>query len=132
MWILRVLSTQRRSSQPMRLSKSLVMAILCVGPAISLARAQRQQTPPSVVSSTPAMTQQPDSTTAKITNARVVQMTKMGLDDDVIVARIKHGACEFQLTDADLVELRKDGVSSILVAAMVDTAPAVVAPSKSP
>jgi hypothetical protein len=55
-------------------------------------------------------------------------MTKMGLDDDVIIARIKHGACEFQLSDNDLMELKKDGVSAKVVAAMMDTVPATVAP----
>ena len=111
----------------MRLSKTLVMLVLCLGPAPSLANAQSQQTPPSVMSSTPAMTQA-EGTTTKITNARVVQMTKMGLHDDVIVARIKHGVCDFQPTDNDLVELKEDGVSSKVVAAMMDTAPTVAAP----
>ena len=55
-------------------------------------------------------------------------MTKMGLDDDVIVARIKHGACDFQLSDNDLMELKKDGVSPKVVAAMMDSVPAIVAP----
>jgi hypothetical protein len=110
----------------MRLGLSFVMVMLCLAPVSSLANAQSQPTPPPpVVSGTPAMTQ---SEGTKITNARVVQMTKMGLDDDVIVARIKHGACEFQLSDNDLVELKKDGVSSKVVAAMMDTAPTAAAP----
>jgi hypothetical protein len=64
---------------------------------------------------------------SKITNARVVDMTKMGLDDDIIIARITHGVCDFQLSDPDLVELKKSGVSSKVVAAMLGTAP-VAAP----
>jgi len=79
------------------------------------------QEPAQVLASTPATTQSSSST--KITNARVVEMTKLGLDDDVIIARIKHGSCEFQLSDNDLVELKKAGVSSKVVASMLDSAP---------
>jgi hypothetical protein len=100
----------------------------CLVAAISTANAQGQHpSSPAAVSSIPAATQ-PEPSAAKITNARVVQMTKMGLDDDVIVARIKHGTCEFQLSDTDLVELKKDGVSSKVVAAMMDMAPTAVTP----
>jgi hypothetical protein len=73
---------------------------------------------------------QPTASSTKITNARVVEMTKLGLDDDVIIARIKHGTCDFQLSDSDLVQLKKDGVSSKVVAAMMDTAPVATAPSE--
>lgn len=73
------------------------------------------------IAATPATTQSASST--KITNARVVEMAKLGLDDDVIIARIKHGTNEFQLSDNDLVELKKAGVSSKVVAAMLDSSP---------
>ena len=73
---------------------------------------------------------QPSASSPKITNARVVEMTKLGLDDDVIIARIKHGVCDFQLSDSDLVQLKKDGVSSKVVAAMMDTAPVAAIPSE--
>jgi len=56
-------------------------------------------------------------------------MTKMGLDDDVIIARIKHGTCDFQLSDNDLLGLKAAGVSSKVVAVMMDTAPVAVAPA---
>jgi hypothetical protein len=55
-----------------------------------------------------------------ITNARVVEMTKIGLDDDIIIAKIKGGKCSFQLADSDLMDLKKAGVSSKVVAAMLD------------
>lgn len=79
------------------------------------------QNPVQVTASTPATTQSASLT--KITNTRVVEMTKLGLDDDVIIARINHGSCEFQLSDNDLMELKKAGVSSKVVAAMLDSAP---------
>jgi hypothetical protein len=111
----------------MRMQSPLLLVFLCFFSLASISNAQTQQSAPSAVASgTPAMTQ-PASASA-ITNARVVQMTKMGLDDDVIVARIKHGVCEFQLSDADLVQLKKDGVSSKVVAAMLELAPVAATP----
>jgi hypothetical protein len=100
------------------------LRVICISLLIlatfSIANAQQAQ-PAAVTASTPATTQPPAS--GKITNARVVEMTKLGLDDDVIIARIKHGACDFQLSDSDLLELKKSGVSSKVVAVMMDTAP---------
>jgi hypothetical protein len=100
------------------------LRIVCISllmlAAFNTADAQQAQ-PASVTASTPASTQPPAS--GKITNARVVEMTKLGLDDDVIIARIKHGVCDFQLSDGDLLELKKSGVSSKVVAVMMDTAP---------
>ncbi|PYU18300.1 MAG: hypothetical protein DMG32_26395 [Acidobacteria bacterium] len=60
------------------------------------------------------------SQNADINNARVVDMAKMGLDDDIIIAKIKNGKCLFQLADSDLMDLKKAGVSPKVVAAMLD------------
>jgi hypothetical protein len=68
---------------------------------------------------------------SEITNTRVVEMAKLGLDDDIIVARIKHGNCHFQLGDGDLLDLKKAGVSSKVVAAMLDVVPATATPGSS-
>jgi hypothetical protein len=57
---------------------------------------------------------------ADLSNARVIEMTKMGLDDDIIIAKIKNGVSKFQLADNDLMDLKKAGVSSKVVAAMLD------------
>lgn len=54
-------------------------------------------------------------------NARIVAMSSMGLDDAIIVARIQSSTWTFKLSDADIMALRKDGVSSRVVAAMVDS-----------
>jgi hypothetical protein len=103
-----------------------VPLFLCLA-VISMKEAEAQQSaPPPVASGVPAVTL-PSSTSAKITNARVVDMTKLGLDDDIIIARIKHGSCDFQLSDADLLDLKKSGVSSKVVAAMLDSAPVATA-----
>ena len=83
--------------------------------------------------------QTPPRTTGQesiITNDRIIEMSKLGLDDDILIARIRNGSCEFQLRDADLVDLKKAGVSAKVIAAMLgapvatskkndDTAPAV-------
>jgi hypothetical protein len=55
-----------------------------------------------------------------LTNSRVIEMSKLGLDDDIVIATIKNGSCEFQLGDSDLVELKKAGVLPKVVAAMLD------------
>lgn len=107
----------------MRLQSKLLIVILCfVGIAVSSNAKAQQSAPPAVGTETPAVTQ-PSSQSSTITNARVIEMTKLGLDDDVIIARIKHSACNFQLSDSDLLELKKAGVSSKVVAAMLDAAP---------
>jgi hypothetical protein len=89
--------------------------------------AQEPAQPTAITASSPATTQSASST--KITNARVVEMTKLGLDDDIIIARIKHGSCDFQLSDSDLLDLKKAGVSSKVVAAMMDTVPVAATPT---
>lgn len=71
--------------------------------------------------STPPAHSQPASTdSSDMTNGRVVEMTKLGLDDDIIIAKIKNGKCKFQLGDADLVDLKKAGVASKVIASMLD------------
>ena len=64
--------------------------------------------------------QQVPAQDSDITNVRIVELTKMGLDDEIIIAKMKNGKCRFQLGDADLVALKKAGVSSRVIAAMLD------------
>src|SRR5277367_3483402 len=102
---------------------TLPILVLClIGVAVSPDTMAQQSVPPPIASGTPAMAQSAAPST-NITNARVVEMAKLGLDDDVIIARIKHSVCDFALSDSDLVELKRDGVSSKVVAAMLDTVP---------
>jgi hypothetical protein len=56
----------------------------------------------------------------EITNARVVDMTKLGLGDDIIIARIRTGACKFATSDGDLAGLKKANVSDKVIAAMLE------------
>jgi len=56
-----------------------------------------------------------------VDNARIIEMTHKGLGDDVIIARIKASATKFSLSDDDLANLKKAGVSDAVVAAMIQS-----------
>jgi hypothetical protein len=56
-----------------------------------------------------------------VDNARIIEMTHKNLGDDVIIARIKASATKFDLTDDDLANLKKAGVSDSVVAAMIQS-----------
>ena len=56
-----------------------------------------------------------------VDNARIIEMTHKGLGDNVIIARIKAGATKFSLSDDDLANLKKEGVSDSVVAAMIQS-----------
>jgi hypothetical protein len=66
----------------------------------------------------------------EINNDRVIEMSKKGLDDEIIISRIKAGRPKFALTDDDLVSLKKSGVSGKVVAAMLDASVLTVATVK--
>jgi hypothetical protein len=53
-------------------------------------------------------------------NDKVVALCQKGLDDDIVIAKIKASSWIFQLGDDDLVALKKAGVPSKVVAAMLD------------
>ncbi len=55
-----------------------------------------------------------------IDNARVIELCKMGLDDDIVIAKIKTGHTKFALGDSDLVALKQAGVSGKVIAAMLE------------
>jgi len=56
----------------------------------------------------------------EIDNARVVEMTRIGLGEEIIIAKIKTAHPNFSLTDNDLVELKKANVSDKVVATMLE------------
>ena len=96
---------------------SLAMALAAIFPVWGVTQTITQQAV-SDPANHPAAT--PKAQAQEITNARIIEMTKLGLDDEVIIARIKHGSCHFQLADPDLVELKQAGVSPKVVAAMLE------------
>ena len=76
----------------------------------------------------PTTTRQAPTQESDLTNTRIIEMSKLGLDDDIIIARIKHATCHFKLGDSDLVDLKKAGVTSKVIAAMLDAAAAAPTP----
>ncbi len=56
-----------------------------------------------------------------VDNARIIEMTHKALGNDVIIARIKASATKFALSDDDLANLKKAGVSDAVVAAMIQS-----------
>jgi hypothetical protein len=59
-----------------------------------------------------------------------VKAVATGVADDPVtvhLSRIRHATCHFQLGDGDLVDLKKAGVSSKVIAAMLDAASAAPA-----
>ena len=58
---------------------------------------------------------------APLTSEEVVQLTKMGLGDDAIIAKIKADSATFDLSTDQMLELKSKGVSSAVIAAMVTT-----------
>ena len=103
-----------------RASAILLFGLALAVPVLTVARRAAIPAPPS-------QTQAPSAQNNELTNARIVEMSKMGLDDDIIIARIKHGVCHFQLADTDLVNLKTAGVSSKVVAAMLESGPPAAA-----
>ncbi len=75
---------------------------------------------------TPAAYSQ-SSLESDVDNARIIEMTHKGLGDDVIIARIKASAPKFSLSDDDLANLKKAGISDPVVAAMIQSTQLTIA-----
>jgi hypothetical protein len=80
-----------------------------------------------VLSSSFAKNQPSSASPSTINNDRIIELSKLGLDDDIVIAKIKNATCEFRLEDSDLVDLKKAGVSPKVIAAMLE-ASALTAP----
>jgi hypothetical protein len=94
-----------------------MLVLLCAAACFGQTSTNPYPHPPQPTPTRQAPTQESD-----LTNTRVIEMSKLGLDDDIIIARIKHTACHFQLGDSDLVDLKKAGVTPKVIAAMLDAA----------
>lgn len=53
-------------------------------------------------------------------NGKVVQLVKVGLGDEAVIAKIKASATQFDVSTDALVELKNSGVPSPVIAAMID------------
>src|SRR5262245_23587015 len=54
-----------------------------------------------------------------LTNADVIKLTKSGLGDEVIVAKIGQAQTDFRLDTDSLVQLKNEGVGDTIIAAML-------------
>ena len=53
-----------------------------------------------------------------LVNADVVKMAKAGLDDSIIIAKIKLSTCQFDTSPDSLISLKQNGISSAVLRAM--------------
>jgi hypothetical protein len=66
-------------------------------------------------------------TPASNDNDKVIALAQKGLDDEIIIAKIKASSWKFAVDDDSLVALKKAGVPSKVVAAMLDASVITVA-----
>jgi hypothetical protein len=81
----------------------------------------QQQTPVEQPATNAPPPPQPESNEPILRNQDVIKMTKAGLDDAVIVAKIKGSRCQFDTAPDTLIELKKTGVSSAVLKAMTES-----------
>lgn len=99
------------------IANGMVCKVVKIQPGQQQLQATAQQSPAPATNS---KTQTTSGQSSTITNSRVIEMSKLGLDDDIIIAKIKNASCAFQVEDTDLVNLKKSGVSPKVIAAMLD------------
>ena len=63
-----------------------------------------------------------------LTNDNVVELTKLGLGDEAIIAKIKSSEALFDTSVTQMIELKRSGVSGPVIAAMVDAGRPKAAP----
>jgi len=74
----------------------------------------------------------PAKSEAMFSNKDVIKLVKLDLGDDVVIGKIKQAAdVAFDLTTDGLVQLKQAGVSSHVIAAMLEKATPLAAPSPS-
>ena len=93
----------------------------CIAPSLSICRSLAFCTIGALLFFGTQMAKSQSSLESDVDNARIIEMTHKGLGDDVIIARIKASATKFDLTDDDLANLKKAGVSDSVVAAMIQS-----------
>lgn len=62
------------------------------------------------------------TTEKPVTNNTIVEMTKAGLSDEIIIAKIRTSSVEFDTSTAALAELKKLGVSEAVIVSMIGRA----------
>ncbi|MHC4917246.1 MAG: hypothetical protein ACYTGB_17345, partial [Planctomycetota bacterium] len=62
----------------------------------------------------------------------IIRLTRFQVDDEIIVAQIRVTKARFKLSADEIVLLKKEGVSDMVIRAMVKTAEAEAEPVKNP
>jgi len=70
----------------------------------------------------------PQATAGLLTIEDVLSLSKAGVAEDVIIARVKHNAKAFDLNSDEILALKKDGVSETVIKYMMDPSQAYSAP----
>ena len=68
----------------------------------------------------PRSTAQSTPTTAPVSVEDIVKLSKEGISEDVLVAKIKKNAKAFDLSPDEIVELKKLGVSDSVIKGLLD------------
>ena len=58
-----------------------------------------------------------------LTNKTVTELYKAGLDSSIIISKIESSNCKFDVSSTGLVSLKKSGVPSCVIKAMLDKQP---------
>jgi hypothetical protein len=80
------------------------------------AQPEPQPEQPSLLQTAPAQAQGPSAQT--LTNGDVIKMVQAGLDDAVIIAKIKSSQCDFDTSTDALIKLKGSGISAAVLTAM--------------
>jgi hypothetical protein len=71
-------------------------------------------------SETPPPSESVDPGKGVLQNEDILKMAKAGLDDSIIIAKIKSSKCQFDTAPDTLIELKQSGVSSTVLRAMTE------------
>lgn len=94
-----------------KLITTLLLALLLLQAGPSLAVGSRQPAAKSI--------QQSQEAVASLSNREVLEMVKANVAPDVIAAKIRSSACDFDTTPAALQQLKAEGVPDVVLMAMV-------------
>jgi len=61
----------------------------------------------------------------QLTNASVINMIKIGLNEEIIITKIKSSVCDFDTSDKALLDLQSNGISMNIIKTMIEKSAAV-------
>lgn len=69
---------------------------------------------------------------AETTAAQLIELSRAGLSDDILIALIQTDGSTFQLSAADIIALHREGLSDKVIKAMIETARKPTEPPRPP